>query len=91
MDTSVVLVALKLAPYLQMNKEHSGIKFNIVFNGEFPEKLNICEGKVNDRKCKDGSIEDNGCIGGYNQLSDIKFVTRGVKNAVVMDLWMRNF
>ncbi|OON98274.1 MAG: hypothetical protein ATN32_00595 [Candidatus Epulonipiscium fishelsonii] len=61
MDDSVVLGALKLAPYLQMNKEHSGIKFNMVFNGEFHEKLDICKGKVNDRKCKEELIEDNGC------------------------------
>lgn len=97
MDASVVLVALKLVPHLQMDKDRAGVKFNTLFNGEFPEKINICKSKVNDRRCKDGLIEDTGCIylfdrgyydyKWYDQLTDkgIKFVTRGVKNAVVMD------
>ena len=38
MDASVILVALKLAPHLQMDKDRAGIKFNTLFNGEFPEK-----------------------------------------------------
>lgn len=50
MDASVVLVALKLAPHLQMDKDRAGIKFNTLFNGEFSEKINICKSKVNDRR-----------------------------------------
>ncbi len=50
-DSTSILVALKLAPHLKMDSERVGIKVSTLFNGEYPEKINIVKGKVNDRKC----------------------------------------
>ena len=67
------------------------------FNGEFPEKINIVKGKVNDRKCIDDLFEHNSCIyvfdrgyydyKWYDELSkkEIKFVTRATKHSIVME------
>ncbi|GAA0730852.1 IS4 family transposase [Clostridium malenominatum] len=96
-DSTVILVALKLAPYFKIDSGRAAIKISTLFNGEFPEKINIVKGAVNDRKCIDGLFEDKGSIyvfdrGYYNykwydELSNegIKFVTRGVKNGIVME------
>ena len=101
-DSSVVLVALKLAPSLQIDSERAGIKVSTLFNGEFPEKVAIVNGKVNDRKCIDGMFEQKGCIylfargyydyRWYDKLSEkgIKFVTRGIKNSIVMEEKLRD-
>lgn len=96
-DSTVILTALKLAPHFQMDSSRAGIKISTLFNGEFPEKINIVKGAVNDRKCIDGLLEDKKSIyvfdrGYYNykwydELSNegIRFVTRGTKNAIVME------
>lgn len=96
-DSSVILVALKLAPNFQMDSARAGIKISTLFNGEFPEKINIVKGRVNDRKCIDGLFEHNGCIyvfdrgyydyKWYDELSkkEIKFVTRATKHSIVME------
>jgi len=96
-DSSVILIALKLAPYFQMDSGRAGIKINTLFNGEFPEKINVVKGGINDRKCINGLFEDRGCIyvfdrgyydyKWYDKLSEdkIRFVTRGTKNAIVME------
>lgn len=97
MDSTVILVALKLAPYLKIDNELAGIKINTLFNGEYPEKINIVKGSVNDRKCTDGLFEDKDSIyvfdrgyysyRWYDKLTEqgIKFITRGIKNASVME------
>lgn len=96
-DSTVILVALKLAPLLKIDNERSGIKISTLFNGEYPEKVNIVSGRVNDRKCIDGFFEDKDSIyvfdrgyydyRWYDKLTEqgIKFVTRGMKNAIVME------
>lgn len=96
-DATTIITALKLAPHLKMDDDKSGIKISTMFNGEYPEKINIVEGKVNDRKCIDAMFEDKNSIhvfdrGYYNyrwydMLTDkgIKFVTRGIKRAIVME------
>lgn len=96
-DSTVILVALKLAPHLQIDKERAGIKISTLFNGEYPEKVNIVRGQVNDRKCIDGLFEDKDSIHvfdrgyydykWYDKLTEqgIKFVTRGVKNSIIME------
>jgi len=96
-DATVVLVALKLASHLKMDDERAGIKVSTLFNGEYPEKINIVKGQVNDRKCIDGFFEDKNSIyvfdrgyydyRWYDKLTEqgIKFVTRGTKNASVME------
>jgi hypothetical protein len=96
-DSTVILVALKLAPYLQMDKDRAGVKISTMYNGEYPEKLNIVKGQVNDRKCIDEMFVDKGSVyifdrgyydySWYDKLTaqDIKFVTRGIKNATIME------
>ncbi|WML34067.1 IS4 family transposase [Clostridium sp. OS1-26] len=96
-DSTVILVALKLAPHLQMDNERAGIKVSTLFNGKYPEKINIVKGQVNDRKCIDGLFEDKECIyvfdrgyydyRWYDRLTEqgIKFVTRGIKNVIIME------
>lgn len=96
-DSTVILVALKLAPHLQIDKERAGIKISTLFNGEYPEKVNIVRGQVNDRKCIDGLFQDKDSIHvfdrgyydykWYDKLTQqgIRFVTRGIKNSIVME------
>ncbi|EYE88955.1 hypothetical protein Q428_05405 [Fervidicella metallireducens AeB] len=61
-DSTVILVALKLVPHLQIDKERAGIKIRTLFNGEYPEKVNIVRGQINDRKCIDGLFQDKDSI-----------------------------
>lgn len=96
-DSTVILVALKLAPMLKMDNDRAAIKISTLFNGEYPEKINIVNGKTNDRKCIDGMFKEKDCIyvfdRGYNDYSwydnlsdnNIKFITRGVSNSTVME------
>lgn len=68
-----------------------------MFNGEYPERINIVKGNINDRKCIDNMFRDKDCIyvfdrgyydyRWYDQLTEsgFKFVTRGVKNSIVME------
>jgi hypothetical protein len=96
-DSTSILVALKLAPHLKMDDERAGIKVSTLFNGEYPEKINIVKGQTNDRKCIDGLLDDKTSIyvfdrgyydySWYDKLTEqgIRFVTRGTKNSVVME------
>lgn len=96
-DSTVILVALKLAPHLKIDDERAGIKISTLYNGEYPEKINIVKGQVNDRKCIDEMFMDKGSIyvfdrgyydyRWYDKLTKqgIKFVTRGIKKAIVME------
>ena len=68
-----------------------------MFNGEYPERINIVKGNINDRKCIDNMFRDKDCIyvfdrgyydyRWYDQLTEsgFKFVTRGLKNSIVME------
>lgn len=63
-----------------------------MFNGEYPEKINIVKGQTNDIKCIDGMFDNKDCIyvfdrgyydyRWYDKLSQdgFKFVTRGRKS-----------
>lgn len=96
-DSTVIMTALKLAPHLRMDKDRSGIKISTLFNGEYPEKVSIVKGQVNDRRCVDELFDDDGFIyvfdrgyydyRWYDNLTErgIKFVTRGIKNASIME------
>ena len=73
------------------------MKISTMFNGEYPERINIVKGNINDRKCIDNMFRDKDCIyvfdrgyydyRWYDQLTEsgFKFVTRGVKNSIVME------
>lgn len=96
-DSTVILVALKLALHLKMGDERAGIKISTLFNGEYPEKINIVKGQINDRKCINDMFTDKGSVyvfdrgyydyRWYDKLNEqgIKFVTRGIKNSIVME------
>jgi hypothetical protein len=96
-DSSVIVTALKLAPSLKFDDEKSVMKISTMFNGEYPEHINIVKGNINDRKCVDNMFRDKDCIyvfdrgyydyRWYDQLTEsgFKFVTRGVKNSIVME------
>jgi len=96
-DSTVVQLAIKLAPQLKIDNERSGIKINTVFNGEYPEKVNIVKGNISDRRCNEGIFTEKGSIyvfdrgyydyRWYDKLTEsgIMFVTRGIKNALVME------
>ena len=96
-DSSVIVTALKLAPSLKFDDEKSVMKISTMFNGEYPERINIVKGNINDRKCIDNMFRDKDCIyvfdrgyydyRWYDQLTEsgFKFVTRGVKNSIVME------
>lgn len=101
-DSTVILTALKLAPHLKMDNERAGIKISTLFNGEYPEKISIVKGQVSDRRCVDELFKDKDSIyvfdrgyydyRWYDKLTEqgIKFVTRGIKNAIVMEEKMLN-
>ena len=73
------------------------MKISTMFNGEYPERINIVKGNINDSKCIDNMFRYKDCIyvfdRGYfyyrwcDQLTEsgFKFVTRGVKNSIVME------
>ena len=96
-DSSVIVTALKLAPSLKFDDEKSVMKISTMFNGEYPEHINIVKGNINDRKCVDNMFRDKDCIyvfdrgyydyRWYDKLTEngFKFVTRGVKNSIVME------
>ena len=69
-DSSVIVTALKLAPSLKFDDEKSVMKISTMFNGEYPERINIVKGNINDRKCVDNMFRDKDC---------------GVKNSIVME------
>ncbi|MPM68625.1 IS4 family transposase ISDha2 [bioreactor metagenome] len=96
-DSTVILVALKLAPHLKLDNERAGIKISTLFNGEYPERVSIVKAKVSDRRCIDELFMDKDSIyvfdrgyydyRWYDRLTEkgIKFVTRGIKNAIIME------
>jgi hypothetical protein len=96
-DSTVILTTLKLAPYLKLDSERAGIKVSTLFNGQYPEKINIVKAAVNDRKCLDNMFEDKESIyvfdrgyydyRWYDMLTQqgIKFVTRSIQDAIVME------
>lgn len=73
------------------------MKISTMFNGEYPEYINIVKGNINDRKCVDNMFRDKDCkyvfdrgyydYRWYDKLTEngFKFVTRGVKNSIVME------
>lgn len=79
-------------------QKRSAVKISTLFNGDFPEKVQIVSGKVNDRKCIEGFIEDKEIIyvfdRGYNDykwfdnLSDntYRFITRQLSNTCVEEI-----
>ncbi len=79
-------------------QERSAVKISTLFNGDFPEKIHIVSGKINDRKCIDGMINDKDTIylfdrgysdyKWYDKLTDdkYKFITRQVSNACVEEI-----
>ena len=38
------------------------MKISTMFNGEYPERINIVKGNINDRKCIDNMFRDKDCI-----------------------------
>ena len=96
-DSSVIVTALKLAPLLKFDNEKSAMKISTLFNGEYPERINIVKGNINDRKCIDNMFLDKECIyvfdrgyydyRWYDKLTEdgYKFITRGIKNSIVME------
>ena len=73
------------------------MKISTMFNGEYPEYINIVKGNINDRKCVDNMFRDKDWkyvfdrgyydYRWYDKLTEngFKFVTRGVKNSIVME------
>lgn len=72
------------------------MKISTMFNGEYPERINIVKRNINDRKCIDNMFRDKDFIyvfdrgyydyRWYDKLTEsgFKFVIRGVKNSIVM-------
>lgn len=97
LDSTVILTALKLAPTIKYDSKRAGMKINTIFNGEYPEKINIAHAKVNDKACLQGLVTDPSCIylfdrgyisyRWYDSLTQkgIKFITRGSTLASVME------
>ena len=102
-DSTIIDIASKLAPEFHYDKDISAIKMSTLFNltEATPEKVNIVKGKVNDRKCIDGFIQDRDCLylfdrGYYNYSwydkltrDGINFITRQVSNACVEEVKSR--
>lgn len=96
-DSTMITLSLELAECLKYDNSRSAVKISTLFNGEYPEKVHIVRGNTNDRKCVDNFFEDKGSIyvfdrgyysyRFYDKLTEnkIKFVTRGIDNAIVME------
>jgi len=61
-DSTIINIAAKLAPSLKFEENKAAIKISTLFNGEYPEKVQIVKGTVNDRKCIEGFLEDRSSI-----------------------------
>jgi hypothetical protein len=99
-DSTMIDLPFKLAKHFQYDdkQKRSAVKVSTMFNGLYPEKVNIVSGKVNDRKCIGGMIEDKESIyifdrgyydyGWYDKLTDegYKFITRQPSNACVEEM-----
>ncbi|MBS4538025.1 transposase [Clostridium sp. D2Q-11] len=99
-DSSIITIASSLAPHLYLEGNLSGIKISTLLNLSqgIPERVQIVPGKINDRKCIDGFINDNECLylsdrgyyscSWYDKITDegFKFITRQVPNASVEEV-----
>ena len=99
-DSTMVDLPFNLAKHFQYDnkQKRSAVKISTLFNGEYPEKVNIVSGKVNDRKCINGMIKDKESIyiydrgyydyRWYDELTDggYRFITRQPSNACVEEL-----
>lgn len=63
-DSTIIDIASKLAPEFHYDKDISAVKMSTLFNltEATPENVTIVKGKVNDRKCIDGFIQDRDLI-----------------------------
>lgn len=96
-DSTIINIAAKLAPSLKFEENKAAIKVSTLFNGEYPEKIQIVKGTVNDRKCIDGFFEDKSSIyvfdrgyydyNWYDNLTrqKIRFVTRSLDYATMTE------
>lgn len=96
-DSTIINIAAKLAPSLKFEENKSAIKISTLFNGEYPEKVQIVRGTVNDRKCIEGFLEDTSSIyvfdrgyydyKWYDSLTKQKilFVTRSIDYATMTE------
>jgi Transposase DDE domain/Domain of unknown function (DUF4372) len=96
-DSTIVNIAAKLAPSLKFEENKSAIKISTLFNGEYPEKVQIVKGTVNDRKCITGFFDDKQAIyvfdrgyydyNWYDSLTSqkIRFVTRSIDYATMTE------
>lgn len=96
-DSTIINIASKLAPSLKFEENKSAIKISTLYNGEYPEKIQIVKGTVNDRKCIDGFLENNASIyvfdrgyydyNWYDTLTrqKIRFVTRSLDYATMTE------
>jgi len=96
-DSTMITLSLKLSKCLKYDNSKSAVKVSTLFNGEYPEKVHIVRGNTNDRKCIDNFFEDKDSIyvfdrgyysyRFYDKLTEgkVKFITRGIDNAIVME------
>ena len=96
-DSTIINIAAKLAPSLKYEENKSAIKVSTLFNGAYPEKVQIVKGTVNDRKCIEGFFEDTGAIyvfdrgyydyNWYDTLTKqkLRFVTRSLDYATMTE------
>jgi hypothetical protein len=96
-DSTTINIAAKLAPLLKYDENKSAVKISTLFNGEYPEKVQIVKGTLNDRKCIDGFFEDKSAIyvfdrgyydyNWYDSLTkqNIRFVTRSLDSATMTE------
>ena len=96
-DSSLITLALKLAPDLQYDKTKAGIKISTLYNGQYPEMVQIVKGITSDRRCVNEFFTDKNSVyifdrgyydyRWYDRLTEkgIKFITRGISNAIVSE------
>ncbi|MBU5455003.1 IS4 family transposase [Caproiciproducens sp. MSJ-32] len=99
-DSTMIDLPFKLAKHFRYDnkQKRAAVKISTLFNGKYPERINIVTGKVNDRKCIDGMIKNKDCIylfdrgyydySWYDKLTDdgFKFITRQPSNACVEEI-----
>lgn len=96
-DSTIINIAAKLAPSLRFEENKSAVKISTLFNGEYPERVQIVKGTENDRKCIEGFFEDTTAIyvfdrgyydyNWYDSLTKqkIRFVTRSLDYATMTE------
>lgn len=99
-DSSIIQIASSLVPTLKYEGHKSGMKISTLYNVSkfLPERVNIVQAKVNDRKCIEGFVNDKEVLylfdrgyydySWYDKLTDegFKFITRQVSNATVEEI-----